>query len=320
MESILTLTLNPAIDKTSVVEKVAAERKLRCGPPAYHPGGGGINVARAVTKLGGQVTAYWPCGGATGDLLKQLLDQETINHVPLEIGGLTRENLVVYEEATEQQYRFGFPGAKLTQEEIQSCLQSLQGHHPSPAYLVLSGSLPFQAEDDLYRRFVEAMPSSCRVILDTSGEPLKLGIESFVYMIKPNLRELEQLAGRSIENDRQIREVARSLIEQGKAQVIVTSLGSGGAVLTTADAHQHFRAPTVKIRSKVGAGDSTVAGIVLALAQGRSVAQAVQYGVATGAAAVMTEGTELCRREDAERLYEELTRSAKTNDGGETNG
>ncbi len=108
------------------------------------------------------------------------------------------------------------------------------------------------------------------------------------------------------EDDAQIRDVARSLIDQGKIQAVVTSLGSGGAVLTTADEHQHVRAPTVNIRSKVGAGDSTVAGLVFALSQGKPLDEALRFGVAAGSAAVMTGGTELCRREDTERLYREM--------------
>jgi 6-phosphofructokinase 2 len=123
------------------------------------------------------------------------------------------------------------------------------------------------------------------------------------------MHELEELAGRSIEDDTQIREVARSLIDEGKTQVVVTSLGSGGAVLTTADEHEPIRSPAVKIRSKVGAGDSMVAGMVFALSIGKPLADAVRYGIAAGAAAVMTEGTELCHRQDTERLYKEMTNS-----------
>jgi len=266
-------------------------------------------VARAVAALGGEVTAYWPCGGAIGELLNQLLDEEGVEHYPINIGAMTRENLIVFEESSEQQFRFGLPGATLTDEEIQSVFEILRADDPPPEYLVLSGSLPPEVDESLYAQIAKAMPASCRVILDTSGRPLRLGLESPVFLIKPNMHELEQLADRTIENDAQVREVARWLIDEGKAQVVVTSLGSGGAVLTTSDQHEHIRSPTVKIRSKVGAGDSMVAGIVLALSQGKPLAEAIHYGVAAGAAAVMTEGTELCRRQDTERLYQDMTNS-----------
>lgn len=307
MTQIVTLTLNPAVDKGCAVEQVVPERKLRCGGVEHHPGGGGINVARAVTQLGGSAAAYWTCGGAIGQLLKHSLDNEGIEHHPIAIDSMTRENLIVFEYSSGQQFRFGMPGAALSEQEIQSSLELFQNIDPTPDYAVLSGSLPPGVDDGLYARVAESMPKSTRVVLDTSGRPLQLGLGSPVYLIKPNMHELEQLAGRSIEDDSQIHEVARSLIDDGKAEVVVTSLGSGGVVLTTADEHQQVRAPTVKIRSKVGAGDSMVAGIVLALSQGMPIVDAVHFGVAAGSAAVMTEGTELCRRKDTERLYREMT-------------
>jgi 6-phosphofructokinase 2 len=309
MPKIVTVTLNPTVDKSCSVEQVVAERKLRCGQPTYDPGGGGINLARAVAELGGDVAAYWPCGGVIGELLRQLLDDEGIEHYPIEIRAMTRENLVVFEQSSEQQFRFGLPGATLTDEELQSFLDVLLAEDPPPEYLVLSGSLPPDVDEHLYSRIANMMPDSCRVILDTSGRPLQFGLESPLFLIKPNMHELEQLAGRSIEDDTQIRDIARALIDQGRTQVVLTSLGSGGAVLTTADEHEQLRSPTVKIRSKVGAGDSMVAGIVFALSQGKPLADATRYGIAAGAAAVMTEGTELCRRHDTERLYKEMTNS-----------
>ncbi len=232
-----------------------------------------------------------------------MLDDEGIELHPMSINAMIRENLIVYERSSEQQYRFGMPGGNITEDEIQSCIGRLQALDPPPKYLVLSGSLPVGVNDDLYARVAQAMAPSCRVVLDTSRTPLELGLQAPIYLIKPNMRELGQLVGQPVEDDSKIREVARSLIKEGKVQIIITSLGSGGAVLTTADEHRHIRAPTVKIRSKVGAGDSMVGGMVFALAQGKAILEAVRYGVAAGAAAVMTEGTELCRQADTERLY-----------------
>jgi len=264
MPGIVTLTLNPAVDASCDVPQVVPERKLRCGPPEYHPGGGGLNVARAIAELGGEATAYWACGGAVGELLRRLLDEERVGHEPIPVQEMTRENMVVFEELSGQQFRFCLPGASLSESEIE----------------------------------------------DTSGPALRKGLDAPLYLIKPNMHELSQLAEREVEDDAQIRDVARSLIDEGVIEVVATSLGSGGLAVTTAEKHEHVRAPTVKIRSKVGAGDSTVAGIVLALSRGKSVADAVRFGVAAGAAAVMTEGTELCRRKDVEHLYAEMSEFA----------
>jgi 6-phosphofructokinase 2 len=201
------------------------------------------------------------------------------------------------------------PGAKLNSDEVRRCVDQIAQLDPPPEFLVLSGSLPPGTDDDLYAEFIEAVDPRCRVVLDTSGKPLYLGVREHLFLIKPNKRELGQLAGQEVTSDAQIRDVARSLIDAGKVDVVVTSIGSGGAVLTTADAHHHIRTPTVEIRSKVGAGDSMVAGIVVALTQGRPIDQAVRYGVAAGAAAVMTDGTELCRCDDTDRLYDVIMKT-----------
>jgi len=307
MSEIVTLTLNPTIDKSVSVDRVVAEHKLRCSAPRFEPGGGGINVTRAVNKLGGTARALWTRGGATGELLEQLLDAEDIDHYPLPVAGLTRENLIVDETVSDQQYRFGMPGEALRDEELQDCLTRLGRLDPVPDYLVLSGSLPPGAPIDTYARIARAVPEGSRVILDTSGEALRQSLQERLFLIKPNLRELGQLAGRELEDDTDIREVARGLIGEDRVTVVVTSLGAGGVTVTTADAHHHVRAPTVPIRSKVGAGDSTVAGIVLALARGKTILEAVRFGVAAGAAAVMSAGTELCGRDDTERLYGQIS-------------
>ena len=309
MPQIATLTVNPAVDKISSVAQVVAERKLRCATPTYDPGGGGLNVARAIRILGGQATAYWTCGGPMGQLLGDRLDADGVPHRPMPIQSMTRENLIVFEESNGQQYRFGMPGAELTPDEVEMCLRTLRELDPPPDFLVLSGSLPPGAPDDFYARAARDTPADCRVILDTSGSPLRQGIEGGVYLIKPNVRELSELAGGETLEDTEICELSRNLISAGKVQVVVTSLGSGGAVVVTEQHCENIRAPTVKVRSKVGAGDSTVAGIVLGLAQETDILDAVRLGVAAGSAAVMTEGTELCRQEDAWRLYEAMGRS-----------
>lgn len=306
MPHIVTLTVNPALDKSCSVEQVIADHKLRCSEPAYHPGGGGINVARAIHNLGGDATAYWTCGGVVGTLLQQLLDLECVPNVPIAIDGMTRENLTVFDESSGQQYRFGMPGTKLTEQTIQALLDLVNSLRPTPDYLVLSGSLPPGVSDSFYSIAAAAAPADCRVILDTCGEALQRGLNTPIFLIKPSLRELGQLAGRAIENETQIREVAKTLIDAGKVKAVVTSLGPSGAILTTSDLHEHIRAPITKIRSRVGAGDSTVAGIVCWLSQGREILEAVRFGVAAGSASVMREGTELCQRSDTERLYHEM--------------
>lgn len=302
----VTVTMNPAIDTSCSIANVAPEVKLHCSEPRCDPGGGGINVARAIHLLGGDVIAYWTCGGPLGLMLGQLLDQQGVQHQPVMIDGMTRENFVVLETSTNHQYRFGMPGPSLGSEEVKRCLAQVRSHDPAPLFLVLSGSLPPGAPDDLYFQFARQAPVSCKVVLDSSGEPLRQGLNAGVYLIKPNLRELGQLAGRPIEGDSDVESISHSLIQAGKTQVVVTSLSSGGAIVVTAERSERLRVPTVKFKSKVGAGDCTVAGIVLHLSRGHSIYDAVRFGMASGAAAVMNAGTSLCKKEDVERLYQEM--------------
>ena len=306
MQKIVTLTMNPALDISSSVDSVAAEIKLRCGKAAYHPGGGGINVSRAIYFLGGESTAVCAAGGHTGDMLLSLLQAEGIDAVALPIAASTRENFVVYEASTSLQYRFTLPGPALAAHEWIACLDAV--FELAPEWIVVSGSLPDGVPPDFYGEIArEAMQRGSRVIVDAAGKSLRRAFQPGVYLLKPNLRELENFAGAKLEDEDAIRSAAQSLIADGMAQVIVVSLGAAGAALITADAFQHIRAPIVKPRSKVGAGDSMVAGLTLALAEGRDLVDSLCFGIAAGSAAVMTPGTQLCRRDDAFRLYDQIT-------------
>ncbi|MGB0388590.1 MAG: 1-phosphofructokinase family hexose kinase [Ardenticatenaceae bacterium] len=329
MNKIVTLTVNPSVDKNSSIPYVVAEHKLRCQRPTFEPGGGGLNVSRAIKRLGGQSFALYVAGGPTGEILKQLLDQEKLNHRAMPLAGWTRQNLTVFEEATTQQYRFIMPGPTLDKTEWQRCLDELAALCPKPDYIVASGSLPLGVPTDFYARVARlAKQLEIRLILDTSGEPLRQAAQEGVYLLKPNMRELGQLAGRQIEQQGEMEEIARTLVESGPNEAIVVSLGAAGAFFileteaktsktseTEAETEAKTEAkaqigrvasPTVPIRSKVGAGDSMVAGIVLSLARGLSLQHAICFGVSAGAAAVMTPGTALCRRQDAEQLFERI--------------
>lgn len=303
----LTLTVNPTIDLNAQVEQVVAERKLRCRQPRREPGGGGINVSRALQRLGGESTALYLAGGPTGEMLRQLLGAEGVRQRVIPLEGWARENVIVFEERSGQQYRFGMPGPEVREPEWRYCLAEVAASDPTPAYLVVSGSMVPGMPADFFAHLTRtAKELGARLVVDTSGEALRRAAEAGAYLLKPNLREFRALVGSELTDEREQEAAGRRLIEQGACEVILLSLGAGGARLITAAGSEHIRTPTVPIRSKVGAGDSSVAGMVLGLARGLEVREAARFGVAAGAAAVMTEGTELCRREDAERLYAHL--------------
>jgi len=307
MKTIVTITVNPAIDKSSSVAHVTAERKLYCKPPRFEPGGGGVNVSRVIKKLGGESLLLYPVGGLTGKMLQRLLDREGLNHLPFPIEGLIRESLVVMEESTGQQYRFGMPGPEFQEQEWEQFLTALSNMEPAPDYLVASGSLPPGVPTDFYARVARiGKERGAKVIIDVSGEAMKKALMEGVYLIKPNIREFRELVGKDVKGEAQIKAEAQKMVKSGRCDVLVISLGAAGALAVSEAFAEHILPPTVPIVSKVGAGDSMVAGIVLSLARGNPLRESILFGVAAGSAAVMTPGTELCRREDAERLYESI--------------
>ncbi len=300
--------MNPAIDKSSSVDHVVSERKLRCKEPMFEPGGGGINVSRAVKKLGGASIALYPSGGPMGEIMEQLLDAEGVEQEIIKIENWTRENFLVYEETSGEQYRFGMPGAEMKKEEWENFLHKLENKDPVPDFIVVSGSLPPGVPADFYARTASIAKSrGSRLIVDTSGDALRAAADEGAFLIKPNMREFRTLTHQDIEDEAAMESAARDLIEKGKVERLVISLGAGGAMMITSEGSKFVRAPTVPIKSKVGAGDSMVAGIILALAREMSLKEALNFGVAAGAAAVMTPGSELCRRSDTERIFKKMS-------------
>ena len=306
MQAIATLTINPAVDTSTWVDHVVTDRKLRCQSPRHDPGGGGINVSRAIRKLGGDSTAVYVLGGPSGWLLKDLLDREEVRQHPVQIEGWTRENLYVMEEATRHQYRFMMPGPTLSESEWQGVLDQLASLPEKPDYLVASGSLTPGVPDDFFARVARiAKKLNSRFILDTRGEPLRLALREGVYMIKPNLPEMWELAGQELQDESHQARAALKLVREGQAEVVALSLGPAGAIIASSAGTERLWSPSVRIRSRVGAGDSMLAGIVLGLARGMVLRAAARFGIAAGAAATMNVGTQLCNREDTERLFEQ---------------
>ena len=303
----MTLTMNPAIDVSASVEYVVPDHKLRCGSPTYEPGGGGINVARAVRKLGGTALALFPAGGPAGALLSTLLDAEGVLHRTFPITGWTRENTNISERVTRRQFRFVMPGPTLLEREWQSILEQVGAVEPVPQYLVASGSLPPGVPDDFYARLARmANRRRIKLVLDASGDPLRRALDEGVHLLKPSLREFEEVTGEPGCEESRLPSLAHRLVDDGRCEILILSLGARGVFWMSSSERGRLSSPTVPVKSSVGAGDSMVAGVVLSLAQGRPLADAVRVGVAAGAASVMNPGTELCRAEDVERFYGEV--------------
>lgn len=304
--AIHTLTVNPAIDVSTTVPRLEPEVKLRCAQPQLDPGGGGINVARVLHRLGAATVAFYAAGGHTGRLLGDLLDAEGIDRRPLEIGGNTREDVTVGERSSGRQYRFVMPGPALTEMEWTRCLREPLAGDPRPQLLVASGSLAAGMPVDFYARLARAARAAgVALVLDTSGAALEAATEP-VHLLKLNRREAADLTGRPASDPAQLGCGALELLAGGRAETVVVSLGAEGALLATAGTVERLAAPPVAIASRIGAGDSMVAGIVFGRASGWPWRDAVQLGLAAGSATVMAHGTNLAQPDDVRRLYTRL--------------
>lgn len=309
MPRIITLTFSPCIDKSANVPQLIPEKKLRCSAPKFEPGGGGINVARAIKKLGGEAIAVYPAGGYTGKYFNSLLEKENVPKIIIEAKNETRENIIIREAATNNQYRFGMPGTELSASEWKQCLQVIEDLN-DVEFVVASGSLPPGVPMDIYARLATiSKRKNAKLVVDTVGEALKHAASEGVFLLKPNLGELASLIGIEKINNDQIQKAAQDIIKKGSCEVLVVSMGEKGAILVTKNEVYQATPPQVERKSTVGAGDSMVAGLVLALFEKRSLHDALFYGVASGTAATMNPGTELCKKEDVDMLFDSMRTS-----------
>jgi 6-phosphofructokinase 2 len=300
---IVTLTLNPALDKSTSVDRMIPEQKLRSAAMQIDAGGGGINVSKGIAKLGGHSTAVFPVGGHNGAFLRSLVEEAGIATATVDVTGETRENISVLETGSNLQYRFTLPGAAIGLADAQACLDQVRALQPD--ILVASGSLPPGLPETYFEEVAEfAKHINAKFILDTSGKPLQYAADEGLFLLKPNLGELSALSGVPELALNQVDDAALDIIHAGKCEVVVVSLGPQGALLVTRDGFEHIPAPTVKKVSTVGAGDSMVAGMVWALSNGKSYLEMVQTGVACGSAATMNTGTKLFDRERVDELLE----------------
>lgn len=305
---IVTLTMNPALDVSSSTEQVVPEHKLRCGPSRFDPGGGGVNVSRAIRNLGGNSIAICALGGPTGQAYRGFLEHEGVLARVVGVAGNTRESFTVDELATGDQFRFVLQGPTLREPEWRACLSVVADLLPVGGYLVASGSLPPGVPHDFYGLLSRICDEhDVRIVVDASGPALEAALDEGAFLIKPSLRELAELvgAGDTLDESEQV-EAARAIVASGRAEIVAVSLGGAGAVLATADGVLRLPTPRVDVRSTVGSGDAFLAGLILRLAEGRTVDESFRTAVAAGSATAMLEATGLCRAEDVARLEAEL--------------
>ncbi len=298
---IYTLTLNPALDRSIVIKRFVEDDTIRVLEEQYYAAGKGIDVSRVIKELGGQSVSLGFVGGYHGLHLEGLLINAGVMTNFTRIAGETRTNLIIKEQDTGIQYIISAAGPEVSAAEIGELYNQILSIH-NMDYFVMSGSLPRGITPNLYAQLILAgKRKNAVVFLDTDGKALKESINYQPDGIKPNKHELSRLMERDIEKDHDVIRASDILHKKG-IRYVLTSLGKEGLFLSTEDYKIKAIPPEIETDSTVGAGDSALAGFILSLSQGKDLKECLTVACAAGTATVLTPGTELCHREDVERL------------------
>lgn len=308
MAQILTITLNPTVDLSSSAASVTPGPKLRCTPPEADPGGGGINVSRAIRFLGGESTAFTAVGGETGALLLRLLAEEGVRFTAFSVsGGATRQSMAITDQASGEQYRFVMPGPSWNHDMVDESLNAIAAAATVGGIVVLSGSQPPGVPIDYTARLSRRLSAhGIQLFVDTSGAPLHELVKhpANPYVLRMDDVEAEDLAGRALPTRTDTADFAQTLVERGVAENVIVARGSDGSTLVNASGRWHASRAIdpADVVSAVGAGDSFVGAFSMALTRGDTFQQALCFGTSAASAAVLTAGTQLCSAQDVMRL------------------
>ena len=302
MTDILTITLNPALDVLTTIDKVCDTHKMRCGAVIKHPGGGGVNVARVLHRLGANCVALYLAGGVTGERHHQLMTAEKVRCHVMPITEETRESFTAHETSSGNDFRFVLPGPKVSAAEYEACYDYVAQHMPKK-FLVISGGLAPGVPDNFYARLAAlAKQHGVRVVLDANGPALAEALKVGVYLFKPSLRELRDLTGQDLPDQHSQVAAAQQLIQSGQAEVVALSLGADGAMVISSSQLWLARGVQVNVQTTVGAGDSFLGGMVWSLGRDEDLVKAFQFAMAAGAAALLAPGTSLSQAADVHHL------------------
>jgi 6-phosphofructokinase 2 len=308
MQRILTVTLNPALDLSTSVERMLANRKLRCAGATLEPGGGGVNVSRVIRRFGGRSTAFVALGGPTGRTLRELMEREGLDIAEFPVAGSTRQDVTVDETARGRQYRLVLQGPRWSGKEVSAALDEIERLAARHDYVVATGSLPPGVPADFYARVARMVRrQGGRLVLDTSGPPLAKALKAGVFLVKPNHLEFRDLAGTSRSDWQTMARVGRRVQARGEAEIMIVTRGALGALAVLPPHEQHggawrLQSPKGKVVSMVGAGDSLIGAAVLAIVRGKPLLEACRLGLAAASAAVEAPGTELAGRAETLRI------------------
>ncbi len=299
---IVTVTLNPAIDHTLVLPKFVAGDTIRVKSVRSDPGGKGINVSRVIHELGGESLAMGFAPGGLGRYIEQTLNAQGIACDFLHTRGEVRTNITILDESRHMNTILSDPGPETDPRYVNELKARLRKRLRPGDWLVVAGSIPPPLDAGVYTDLIEeATEIGAHTVLDSDGPALAAGAAAHPEMLKGNRRELERLLGRHLDDEESTLEAARQVHDAGVNQVVVTR-GREGALAVANSEYLRGVAPRVRAVSAVGSGDAFLAGVVLTLSKGGSMADALRLGIASGTASVLFPGTELCRRREVDIL------------------
>ncbi|PNW28691.1 1-phosphofructokinase family hexose kinase [Formosa algae] len=304
---IITLTINPALDKSAKVNDITPFDKLECYDITYHPGGGGVNISRVLHRLGVESDCLFPYGGKTGEHLVELLKEQHVHVIGTPISNLTRENFAVFNTETKLQYRFGMPTSPFSEAELEPIEALINTHVTTGDIFVISGSLPVGLPTQYYSKLIRNLKAKqVKVVVDTSGPVFNEVLKNELFLIKPNQKELARLAGKDSLTKSEREDFALKMVADNIAQYVVVSLGKDGAFMAHKNGIEYVSAPVISVNSTIGAGDSMVAGLIYAITQNKTPRNMLRWGVACGVAATLSEGSDLAHKDNIEKVLDQI--------------
>ncbi|NLN74849.1 MAG: 1-phosphofructokinase family hexose kinase [Armatimonadetes bacterium] len=302
---ISSITLNPCIDKTVYVDKLACYDTNRITKVEIDAGGKGINCSRMIKELGGTTTALAFLGGETGDYVKFVLDRRGVGSVVVETAVETRTNICIEEKSNTPPTTLNEPGGPIEHKELVELFERAKDLARESSFMVIGGSVPLGVNPDVKRVLIQiAMAGGAKAVLDADGDAFTEGIKAKPFMIKPNIDEAQRLLNKTFESKSDVARAALELSRTG-IELVIISLGKQGAVACYEGSIYDAATPQVEPKSTIGSGDSLIAGVVYGLEQGLKIEECLALGCASGAATALSDGTDIGKKEDVDRLIGE---------------
>ncbi len=300
--------MSPSLDLFGETERLHGDAKSRIQSLHTEPGGGGVNVAKNLHRLGLDVLAVFPAGGLTGKVLYEALTATSMPCQVIPIESDTRKNLALTETATGKFFHLVFPGPELLESEWQDCLEAIEQLDPMPEYLVLSGSLPPGVPADFFQRMaLSAKQRQIKVVLDTSSKALRPALEVGVYLAKLNKKEFLDLGYDGPDAIGPQLAAMGDMVAAGYAENLIVTIGAKSAFLATSTGQRLVaKPPVVNIVCHVGAGDAFVSAAVYQLCIGNTIEDAFRYGIAAAAASISAPGSQLADMSQVQRLIGQI--------------